>query len=196
MLVFQIFNKGICMKKIIATTLLSGALGVSSLMAAEPHWYVGAEYTTGSGDRTYDYTYGTTTVDADSSGFTIKAGYMEKDFDKVELQYTSKTLENSNNSADKDDVTELKVNFVISIMKLSYDEMVIPYWEVALGYGDSDAYGGQFATHLGIGLMVNPVEQVELSIGYRLSTNIGTTDADVTYYDQHGDVVVGAAYRF
>jgi opacity protein-like surface antigen len=180
------------MKKLLAAGSIVLALS-TTLFATEGHWYVGGEYGTGSGERTYD---GTVSVDFDSELYTAKVGYQKDNFDKVEFQYTSKTLENSNNSSDADDVTEYKVNFVISILKLSYKEMVIPYWEAAIGYGDSDNYGGQLATHIGAGIMVNPVEQVEINVGYRYSINAGSTDYDVSYSDQHGDFIIGAAYKF
>jgi opacity protein-like surface antigen len=186
------------MKKILTTSLLACALSVTSAFGAEPHWYAGVEYATGSGERTYDFDPLSYSVDVDSSAFIVKGGYMQEDFDKIELQWSSKTLENSNNSSDDDDVMELKVNFVVSMMMISYKEMVIPYWEAAIGYADSDLDGGQLATHLGLGVMFNPIEEVELTLGYRFTTNVGTTDDsdDRLYYDQHGDVVVGAAYRF
>jgi len=169
------------------------ALVLSTSLLAESHWYIGAEYGSGSGDRAYDSSL---TVGFNSSAATVKVGHMNESYDKVELQYTAKTLENENNAADSDDVAEYKINFVTSIMKLSYEEMVIPYFEVALGYGDSTNFGGQFATHLGLGVMVNPIEAVEVSVGYRLSTSIGSTDNSVSYADQHGDLIVGAAYKF
>ena len=184
------------MKKITLATTIALAL-TTSAFAKIPQWYVGAEYATGSGDRTYDADAGNIAVGFNSSAIGLKVGKITDKFDKMEFQINMKTLENKNNASDKDDVMEYKFNGVISILSLSYKEIVIPYFEGAVGYGDSDNYGGQLATHLGLGIMYNPpIEHVEISAGYRLSTSIGSTDNYITYSDQHGNLVIGAAYKF
>lgn len=183
------------MKKLLLASSLAISLSTGAL--AQPltdgQWYAGVEFGSGSGQRTYD---STTDANFDSTVTTLKVGKIDKNYDKLEFQYTAKHLENSNNSSDTDDISEYKVNFALSILKLSYKEIVIPYLEVGIGIANSDAYDTQFATHLGGGVMINPTNNIELSVGYRLSTNIGNTDNDVSYTDQHSDFIIGAAYKF
>ena len=182
------------MKKVLTGSLIS--LVLSSGLLADGQWYVGGEYGIGSGDRTYDLTTNSTSIDGDSKFFTLKAGHITDSFDKIEFDFTKKDIENSNDSSDTDSEKEYKLNFVLSLLSISYKTTLIPYLEAALGYGDSNAHGGQFASHLGLGLMFNPTEHVELTAGYRYSTNLGSTDSGVDYTDQFGEFLVGAAYKF
>jgi len=190
------------MKKIIlagslllsVSTTLFGADVEEKIVTAEKqsHWYLGTEYSLGYGIRIYN---NSESVNVDTDGLTLKVGYEQSDYDKLEFQYTSETLTSSSNSSDKDTISEYKINAVVSIMKLRYKEMFIPYVEVALGYGSSDIYGGQLTTHLGFGAIYNPIDIVELSLGYRYSNNFGSTGS-IDYIDHEEEIVFGAVYKF
>jgi opacity protein-like surface antigen len=185
------------MKKIILGTITAAALLSTSAMATsdsstEEGWYVGAEMQTGSGDRTYDRL---NTINVDSDGTVIRVGYIQEDFDRIELTHTSKTLANSTNANDKDEITETKIVFAPSIVKLAYKNLMVPYWEAAIGAGSSDAWGSQLSTHLGIGILSEPIDNLLVNVGYRLTSSAGTANT-VDYGDSHSDLVIGAAYKF
>lgn len=188
------------MKNIITIATLFFTLG--SNLLADSKWYIGTEFGMGLADRTYDYS---STTKVDSTLTSFKIGKFLTPFRRFEFLYTFYTLENSaqlvNNVADldaagSDKIHEYKINYINSMSVISYKDIIIPYIEFGVGYAISESYNEKFVTHLGLGIMFNPLDYLEISTSFRYEMNNGSVNDEESYADHRNHIILGIAYKF
>ena len=177
------------MKKIAISLAVAGLL-ISSA-SAESKLYIGYEQGSGFGERTYTNGNAATSVNIYSEEKSFKIGKQQDNFNKWEFEYGQQTLSNALDSSDKNEITTYKVNTIISLLSISYEDIVIPYFEVGVGLSSNDIHDGGLATHLGLGIMYNATENIQLNVKYKTNTNIGST-----FLDGYSGMQFGMAYIF